>query len=105
ARAELAAATGSTSRGGGSQTQVAAQVPRPLRPPEAAAGAADAEPRDWLHRGNPANLLADPNQEELQSLEGVQPVSRCCKEVNEFVGIKPDPLMPMYDPSISAVAY
>ncbi|KAJ8471750.1 hypothetical protein OPV22_026093 [Ensete ventricosum] len=34
-------------------------------------------------------------EEELQSLEGVQPVSRCCKEVNEFVGIKPDPLMPI----------
>ncbi|URE42476.1 hypothetical protein MUK42_04347 [Musa troglodytarum] len=44
-------------------------------------------------------------EEELQSLEGVQPVSRCCKEVNEFVGIKPDPLMPMYDPSISPVVY
>ena len=61
ARAERAAAFGSTGRGGRSQTQVAAQVPRPLRPPEAAARAADVEPRDWLHRGNPTNLLVDPN--------------------------------------------
>ncbi|XP_064964153.1 guanine nucleotide-binding protein subunit gamma 4-like isoform X1 [Musa acuminata AAA Group] len=34
-------------------------------------------------------------EEELQSLEGIQPVSRCCKEVNEFVEMKPDPLMPI----------
>nr|XP_029119466.1 guanine nucleotide-binding protein subunit gamma 3-like [Elaeis guineensis] len=34
-------------------------------------------------------------QEELHSLEGLQPVSRCCKEVNEFVGTKTDPLLPI----------
>ncbi|THU57661.1 hypothetical protein C4D60_Mb03t05870 [Musa balbisiana] len=34
-------------------------------------------------------------EEELQSLEGIQPVSRCCKEVNDFVGTKPDPLIPI----------
>ncbi|KAJ8500776.1 hypothetical protein OPV22_011328 [Ensete ventricosum] len=34
-------------------------------------------------------------EEELQSLEGIQPVSRCCKEVNDFVGTKPDPLIPV----------
>ncbi|RWW61797.1 hypothetical protein BHE74_00031122 [Ensete ventricosum] len=42
-------------------------------------------------------------QEELQSLEGIQPVSRCCKEVKEFVAMKPDPLMPMYDSPTSPV--
>ncbi|KAF3324146.1 Guanine nucleotide-binding protein subunit gamma 3 [Carex littledalei] len=36
-------------------------------------------------------------QEELQSLEGIQPVSRCCKELNEFVGTKPDPIIPVYE--------
>ncbi|KAG6468413.1 hypothetical protein ZIOFF_073098 [Zingiber officinale] len=58
-------------------------------------------------------------EEELQSLEGSQPVSRCCKEydllilsstllcffpsviekatmVNEFVGTKPDPMVPIF---------
>ncbi|RRT81678.1 hypothetical protein B296_00003919 [Ensete ventricosum] len=44
-------------------------------------------------------------QEELQSLEGIQPVSRCCKEVKEFVEMKPDPLMPMYDSPTSPVVY
>ncbi|XP_020571360.1 keratin-associated protein 4-6-like [Phalaenopsis equestris] len=34
-------------------------------------------------------------EEELQSLEGLQPVSRCCKEFEEFVGSKPDPLVPI----------
>ncbi|XP_058079481.1 guanine nucleotide-binding protein subunit gamma 3-like isoform X2 [Magnolia sinica] len=34
-------------------------------------------------------------QEELRSLEGLQPASRCCKEVDEFVGMKPDPLTPL----------
>ncbi|KAL6846212.1 hypothetical protein ACP4OV_023660 [Aristida adscensionis] len=34
-------------------------------------------------------------KDELQSLEGVQPVSRSCKEVNEFVGTKQDPLIPI----------
>ncbi|KAJ4812692.1 Guanine nucleotide-binding protein subunit gamma 3 [Rhynchospora pubera] len=34
-------------------------------------------------------------EEELHSLEGVQPVSRCCKEVNEFIGTKPDPIIPV----------
>ncbi|KAJ8505565.1 hypothetical protein OPV22_006451 [Ensete ventricosum] len=34
-------------------------------------------------------------EEEMQSLEGIQPVSRCCKEVKEFVEMKPDPLMPI----------
>ncbi|WOL06536.1 hypothetical protein Cni_G15270 [Canna indica] len=36
-------------------------------------------------------------EEELQSLEGIQHVSRWCKQVNDFVGLKPDPLMPMED--------
>ncbi|OAY78932.1 Guanine nucleotide-binding protein subunit gamma 3 [Ananas comosus] len=34
-------------------------------------------------------------EDELQSLDGIQPVSKCCKEVNEFVGTKPDPLIPI----------
>ncbi|XP_072974230.1 guanine nucleotide-binding protein subunit gamma 3-like isoform X2 [Typha angustifolia] len=32
-------------------------------------------------------------EEELHSLEGLQPASRCCKEVNEFVGTDPDPFL------------
>ncbi|KAI0494549.1 hypothetical protein KFK09_024687 [Dendrobium nobile] len=34
-------------------------------------------------------------EEELQSLEGLQTVSRSCKEVEEFVGSKSDPLVPI----------
>lgn len=34
-------------------------------------------------------------EEELQSIEGLQTVSRCCKEVEEFVGSNPDPLIPI----------
>ncbi|XP_043720414.1 guanine nucleotide-binding protein subunit gamma 3 [Telopea speciosissima] len=34
-------------------------------------------------------------EEELKSLEGLQPASRCCKEVDEFVGANPDPLIPV----------
>ncbi|KAJ0983803.1 hypothetical protein J5N97_002159 [Dioscorea zingiberensis] len=34
-------------------------------------------------------------EDELQALDGLQAVSRCCKEVNEFVGTKPDPLLPL----------
>ncbi|XP_020677200.1 guanine nucleotide-binding protein subunit gamma 3 [Dendrobium catenatum] len=33
-------------------------------------------------------------EEELQSLEEAQPVSRCCNEVDEFVQKKADPLIP-----------
>ncbi|KAL9235501.1 hypothetical protein vseg_010254 [Gypsophila vaccaria] len=32
-------------------------------------------------------------QEELKSLEGAQPTSRCCKELNEFLATKSDPLI------------
>ncbi|KAK9734448.1 hypothetical protein RND81_04G140400 [Saponaria officinalis] len=32
-------------------------------------------------------------QEELKSLEGAQPTSRCCKELNEFLATKPDPFI------------
>ncbi|KAL9460757.1 hypothetical protein AB3S75_003877 [Citrus x aurantiifolia] len=32
-------------------------------------------------------------QEELKSVEDVQPASICCKEVDDFVGAKPDPLV------------
>ncbi|XP_050231350.1 guanine nucleotide-binding protein subunit gamma 3-like isoform X2 [Mercurialis annua] len=32
-------------------------------------------------------------QEELKSVEGLQPASRSCKELNDFVGAKPDPLV------------
>ncbi|KAK3123583.1 hypothetical protein QOZ80_8AG0633100 [Eleusine coracana subsp. coracana] len=34
-------------------------------------------------------------EQEIQGLERIQPVSRCCKDVNEFVGAKIDPLMPV----------
>ncbi|CAA7395627.1 unnamed protein product [Spirodela intermedia] len=34
-------------------------------------------------------------EEELQSLDDLQPASRSCKEVNEFVGANPDPLIPI----------
>ncbi|CAL9131499.1 unnamed protein product [Musa textilis] len=36
-------------------------------------------------------------EEELQSVEGLQPVSACCKEIDDYVGANPDPLIPMYD--------
>ncbi|XVF86918.1 hypothetical protein PTKIN_Ptkin18bG0079500 [Pterospermum kingtungense] len=32
-------------------------------------------------------------QEELKSVEGLQPASRYCKEVDDFVGAKQDPLV------------
>ncbi|XP_059459349.1 guanine nucleotide-binding protein subunit gamma 3-like isoform X3 [Corylus avellana] len=32
-------------------------------------------------------------QEELKSLEGLQPSSRSCKELETFVGAKPDPFI------------
>ncbi|KAJ8498521.1 hypothetical protein OPV22_009073 [Ensete ventricosum] len=35
-------------------------------------------------------------EEELQSVEGLQPVSVCCKEVDKYVGTTPDPLIPSY---------
>ncbi|KAL6661604.1 hypothetical protein ACP70R_000988 [Stipagrostis hirtigluma subsp. patula] len=34
-------------------------------------------------------------QQEIQGLERIQPVSRCCKDVNEFVSAKTDPLIPI----------
>lgn len=34
-------------------------------------------------------------QEELLSVEGMQSASRCCKEVDDFVGLNPDPLIPL----------
>ncbi|RRT45643.1 hypothetical protein B296_00028936 [Ensete ventricosum] len=42
---------------------------------------------------------------EIGFIEVTQQTFSLTQMVNEFVGIKPDPLMPMYDPSISAVAY
>ncbi|KAJ1407077.1 G-protein gamma-like domain [Sesbania bispinosa] len=33
-------------------------------------------------------------QEELKSLEGLQPASRCCKELDAFVGSISDPFTP-----------
>ncbi|WOL11576.1 guanine nucleotide-binding protein subunit gamma 3-like isoform X2 [Canna indica] len=35
-------------------------------------------------------------EEELQSVGGLQPVSICCKEVDEYVGTIPDPLIPTH---------
>ncbi|GLJ11837.1 hypothetical protein SUGI_0178250 [Cryptomeria japonica] len=32
-------------------------------------------------------------EEELRSLEGLPPASRCCKEVEEFIHTHPDPLL------------
>ncbi|GAV61436.1 G-gamma domain-containing protein [Cephalotus follicularis] len=32
-------------------------------------------------------------QEELKSVEGLQPASRCCKELDDFIVAKPDPLI------------
>ncbi|TXG68324.1 hypothetical protein EZV62_003259 [Acer yangbiense] len=32
-------------------------------------------------------------QEELKSVEDLQPASRCCKELNDFVEAKPDPFI------------
>ncbi|XP_006849716.2 guanine nucleotide-binding protein subunit gamma 3 isoform X1 [Amborella trichopoda] len=34
-------------------------------------------------------------QEELRSLESLPPASICCKEVDDFVGINPDPMIPI----------
>ncbi|KAG6771997.1 hypothetical protein POTOM_023392 [Populus tomentosa] len=36
-------------------------------------------------------------QEELKSLHGLQPASRCCKEVTDFVVANSDPLIPTGD--------
>ncbi|KAL2327280.1 hypothetical protein Fmac_020707 [Flemingia macrophylla] len=33
-------------------------------------------------------------QEELKSSEGLQPASRCCKEINDFMMTNSDPLLP-----------
>ncbi|ESW26568.1 hypothetical protein PHAVU_003G130200 [Phaseolus vulgaris] len=33
-------------------------------------------------------------EEELKSVEGLQPASRCCKEVADYVMANPDPLLP-----------
>ncbi|CAL9110070.1 unnamed protein product [Musa acuminata var. zebrina] len=35
-------------------------------------------------------------EEELQSVEGLQPVSACCKEIDDYVGANPDPLIPIF---------
>ncbi|XP_042386163.1 guanine nucleotide-binding protein subunit gamma 3-like [Zingiber officinale] len=35
-------------------------------------------------------------EEEIQSIEGIQPASVCCKEVEEYVGMIPEPLIPIY---------
>ncbi|XP_042413323.1 guanine nucleotide-binding protein subunit gamma 3-like isoform X2 [Zingiber officinale] len=35
-------------------------------------------------------------EEEIQSIEGLQPASMCCKEVEEYVEMIPDPLIPIY---------
>ncbi|XP_010685299.1 guanine nucleotide-binding protein subunit gamma 3 isoform X2 [Beta vulgaris subsp. vulgaris] len=40
-------------------------------------------------------------QEELKSLEKVQPTSRCCEEINDFVAAKPDPFVAEYQKSNS----
>ncbi|PAN35684.1 hypothetical protein PAHAL_6G226500 [Panicum hallii] len=34
-------------------------------------------------------------EQEIQGLERIQPVSRCCKDVTEFVGEKADPMIPV----------
>ncbi|KAF7843607.1 putative G-protein gamma [Senna tora] len=36
-------------------------------------------------------------QEELKSLEGLHPASRCCKELDTFVGCSSDPFTPKYE--------
>ncbi|CAN6312400.1 unnamed protein product [Urochloa humidicola] len=38
---------------------------------------------------------------EISSIEGVHTASRCCKEVDEFVGRNPDPFITMYGFSVS----
>ncbi|XP_065868730.1 guanine nucleotide-binding protein subunit gamma 3-like isoform X2 [Euphorbia lathyris] len=38
-------------------------------------------------------------QEELKSVDELQPASRCCKEVDDFVGAKVDPFMALNDKS------
>ncbi|KAK7294462.1 hypothetical protein RJT34_17351 [Clitoria ternatea] len=40
-------------------------------------------------------------QEELKSLEGLHPASRCCKEVDTFVGSISDPFTPLRKQTIS----
>ncbi|KAG6769903.1 hypothetical protein POTOM_025569 [Populus tomentosa] len=45
-------------------------------------------------------LCSPPNwhvEEELKSLHGLQPASRCCKEVTDFVVANSDPLIPTGD--------
>ncbi|KAF3452017.1 hypothetical protein FNV43_RR08113 [Rhamnella rubrinervis] len=36
-------------------------------------------------------------QEELKSLDGLQPASRSCKELDAFIGAKQDPFIAKYD--------
>ncbi|MCL7045262.1 hypothetical protein MKW94_026863 [Papaver nudicaule] len=36
-------------------------------------------------------------EEELKSVENLQPASRSCKEVDSYVGANPDPLIPVYE--------
>ncbi|KAG0499672.1 hypothetical protein HPP92_004363 [Vanilla planifolia] len=44
-------------------------------------------------------------EEELQALEGLQPVSGCCKEVEEFLGSNPDPLVPINEKQQSSCRF
>ncbi|PWZ58281.1 Guanine nucleotide-binding protein subunit gamma 3 [Zea mays] len=40
-------------------------------------------------------------EQEIQGLERIQPVSRCCNDVNEFVSAKTDPMIPVVSLSLS----
>ncbi|KAL8159354.1 hypothetical protein V2J09_000891 [Rumex salicifolius] len=70
--------------------RAAERTPRPKSPPEYAGL--------YGNRRHLTNLMLLEKeitslQEELKSLDVIQPSSRCCQEVNEFVVSRPDPLL------------
>ncbi|XP_068463746.1 guanine nucleotide-binding protein subunit gamma 3 isoform X3 [Phaseolus vulgaris] len=52
---------------------------------------------EWRPKQNHFSFLRSGHvrsEEELKSVEGLQPASRCCKEVADYVMANPDPLLP-----------
>lgn len=78
------------------------QLPKPASPPLPAAPCHRSPPRypDFYGKHRKQLELQILNreigflQEELQSVDDLKPISRCCKEVDEFVGAAPDPMIP-----------
>ncbi|KAJ4834711.1 hypothetical protein Tsubulata_007666 [Turnera subulata] len=79
--------------GGGSSSVPSLPPPCPKSPPE--------YPDLYGKRREMARVLMLEREigfleEELKSVQGFQPASRCCKEVTDFVVSNPDPLIPTY---------